>query len=301
MGRTTDAWSPEMAQIFGVRLELLPTVLPSASQAGTLLPAPAGALGLPPGLPVIVGAADTAAALMGAGIAIGETQVSTGTGGQITTVIDAPRSDSSRRTHLYRTAHPTGWYAMAAIQNAGLAIDWALRVLGAQAAEAAAAFAVTPPGANGVTFLPYLTGERTPHLNASLTARWVGLHPGASHASMLRAVYGGVAFALRDGLEALRAAGHTIDDALLAGGGSRDTWWRQLLADALQIPLVSHEAIDASVRGAALLGLSARGRPGVSVAPISRGPAIHPAGNDLAAPYARYRDYASEALRATVN
>jgi xylulokinase len=294
-------WSAEVAEIFGVRHELLPPVLPSASPAGTLRPAPARALGLTPGLPVMVGAADTAAALMGAGVALGETQVSTGTGGQIATVIATPRADPSRRTHLYRTAQPTGWYAMAAIQNAGLAIDWALRVLGADAVEASAAFAATPPGANGVTFLPYLTGERTPHLDASLTARWVGLHPGASRASMLRAVYEGVAFALRDGLEALRAAGHTIDGALLAGGGSRATWWRQLLADALQIPLTVHDATDASVRGAALLALSAHDRSGGSIAPISRSPAIHPTGNHLADPYARYRKHASEALRTTVH
>lgn len=296
-----EAWSREIAEVFGVRPELLAPVLPSAAAVGTLGPVASRTLGLPSGLPVINGAADTAAALLGAGVAADETQVSTGTGGQIAKVIDVATADPSRRTHLYRTAEPAGWYAMAAVQNAGLAIDWALEALGADADEAAAAFAASPPGADGVTFLPFLTGERTPHLNAALTARWVGLHPAASRASMLRAVYEGVAFALRDGLDALRAAGHIIDEALLAGGGSRAGWWRQLLADALGIPLVSHDATDASVRGAALLAWSGTGHATASGSPVGRGPETLPAGDELQDALARYRDRTVEALAATSN
>jgi xylulokinase len=96
-------------------------------------------------------------------------------------------------------------------------------------------------------------------MDAALTGQWVGLHPGVSRDQLIRSVFEGVAFSMRDGLDALRAAGHTIDTALLAGGGSTVGWWQRLLADALDIPLVPHSVADASARGAALLGFRAIG------------------------------------------
>lgn len=294
----TDTWSTEAASAFGVDPDLLPPALPSHARAGTLRPEAAASLGLPGELPVATGAADTAAALYGAGLAAGEAQVSTGSGGQIAVLLDRPQADPSRRTHLYR-AVDDGWYAMAAIQNAGLAIDWALGVLRADLDEAADAARSTPPGANGVTFLPYLTGERTPHLNTGLTACWAGLQPGTGRADIIRAVFEGVAFALRDGLDALRAAEHTIDQALLAGGGSRAGWWRQMLADALGIPLVPHDATDASVRGAGLLGWRAAGAGVVDArTPVDRGPAIPPGVEDLLPSLGRFRALARDQVDA---
>ncbi len=257
----TDRWSSDAASVFGVEPGWLPPVVESGEAAGSLRPEWADRFGLPAGVPVAAGAADTAAALLGAGLAAGETQLSTGTGGQLARLIDEPTVDPTGRTHLYRAVGDR-WYAMAAIQNAGIAIDWAVGLLGADQAEVEAAMTdgmVAPGGADRVTFLPYLTGERTPHLDASLTGRWVGLRPVTSRAALIRSVFEGVALALRDGLDALRAAGHPIETALLAGGGSVAPWWRQLLADTLELPLVPHDATDASVRGAGLLGWAAIG------------------------------------------
>ncbi|MEL6983939.1 MAG: FGGY-family carbohydrate kinase, partial [Actinomycetota bacterium] len=233
-----------------------------------LLASPADRFGLASGIPVAAGAADTAAALLGAGVAVGETQLSTGSGGQLARLIDRVAVDPIGRTHLYRAvgAH---WYAMAAIQNAGLAIDWAIDLLGAAPEEVASVMDGSPDRADeAVVFLPYLSGERTPHLDPALTGSWVGLRPGTSRSALIRSVFEGVAFALRDGLDALRGAGHPIDQALLAGGGSVAPWWRRLLADALELPLVAHDAADASVRGAGLLGWSSIGveiDPGAAV------------------------------------
>lgn len=248
-----DGWSTEACEAFDVRPDWLPNIRPSHAGAGEVTPEAAARFGIPTGTPVAVGAADTAAALLGAGLATGETQVSTGTGGQIARLLDRPVADERQRTHLYRAASPGRWYAMAAIQNAGIAVDWALEVLESDLEAAAAAVAASPPGARGVVFVPYLTGERTPHMDADRRGGWTNLHPGATRDDLVRAVFEGVAYALRDGLDALCDLGHDIDEALLAGGGSTADWWRRLLADVLGIPLTPHDATDASVRGAALL------------------------------------------------
>lgn len=277
---TGDRWSEAAADLFGVPLDHLPPVHPSGAVAGTVSEAAAALLGVASGVPVAVGAADTAAALLGAGVAVGQTQVTVGTGGQIARVLDTPHADPTRRTHLYRAAIPDRWYAMAAIQNAGIAVDWARTVLAPTPAELDAALCTDDAG--GVVFLPYLTGERTPHLDAGLTGRWVGLTPATSRVELLRAVHRGVAFALRDALDALRAVGHPIDAARLAGGGTRDHAWQQLLADVLGIPLQLREIADASVRGAAVLAWQAVGHrvPAPDGADTAEQLAPRPGGDD---------------------
>jgi xylulokinase len=276
-----DRWSAEAAAVFGVDPSWLAPVLGSSSVAGTLTAAGADLLGLPQGLAVATGAADTAAALLGAGLSVGETQLSTGTGGQLARLVGRPGADPTGRTHLYR-ATGDHWYAMAAIQNAGIAIDWAVGLLGAEPAEIDGAMTAPRSGGEPV-FHPYLTGERTPHLDATLTGRWTGLRPTTTRAELLRSVFDGVALALRDGLDALRAAGHPVRSALLAGGGSTAPWWRQLLADALELPLTPHDAVDASVRGAGLLAMEAVGHTIDPAAAVSRGGPIEPLPEGVAA------------------
>lgn len=283
-----DRWSDEACQVFGVSSSWLPPVRHSAERAGALTSDAAEVLGLTPGVPIAVGAADTAAALLGAGIEIGETQVSTGTGGQIAQLCDKLRIDRSGKTHLFRAATtdqggPNRWYAMAAMQNVGIAIDWAMNLLQATQEEIINAMTGWTRGSasagdseTGVSFRPYLTGERTPHMDASLTGRWDGLRPSTDRADLIRSVFFGVATAMADGKTALAAAGYRIDAALLAGGGSTAPWWRQLLADQLAIPLVPHDAIDASVRGAGLLGWAAVGHSVDPAATVARSAPIKP-------------------------
>lgn len=273
---SADRWSEEACRVFGADPGWLAPVLGSAEVAGTVSVSAAADLGLAAALPVAVGAADTAAALLGAGVGVGESQLSTGTGAQLARLLDEPTLDPSTRTHLFRGAGDRSWYAMAAIQNGGIAIDWALGVLEAGPAEVDGVMAVETTGSGGPTFLPYLTGERTPHLDAGLTGTWLGLRSGTGRAALIRSVFEGVAFALRDGLDALRAAGHPIDRALLAGGGSVTPWWRQLLADALELPLVPHDAADASVRGAGLLAWAAVGVEIDATVAVERSTPIEP-------------------------
>ena len=148
---------------------------------------------------------------------------------------------------------------MAAIQNAGLALEWVRKVLGASWKEVYAEAFSVPPGAGGVSFLPYLSGERTPRFDPDARGAWTGLGLDHTRGHLLRAALEGVAFALREGLEALEEAGTPVPELRLAGGGSggdEGEPWRQLLANALGRPLrLLPESVApvASARGAALL------------------------------------------------
>jgi xylulokinase len=154
---------------------------------------------------------------------------------------------------------------MAAIQNAGLALEWARKLLGASWEEVYEEAFSVPPGAGGVSFLPYLSGERTPPFDPVARGAWTGLGLEHARGHLLRAALEGVAFALREGLEALEAAGTPAPELRLAGGGSGGSTgepWRQLLADVLGRPLrLLPEGVApvASARGAALLAGLASG------------------------------------------
>ncbi|MDQ3496396.1 MAG: FGGY family carbohydrate kinase, partial [Actinomycetota bacterium] len=128
----SDDWSYAAAEALGLRAELLAPLVPSACIAGTLEEEAAGDLGLREGLPVAAGAADTAAAMLGTGLLRpGPVQLTVGTGGQVVTPKEGPDPDPHGRTHLYRAAVPGLWYSMAAVQNAGLALEWVRKMLGA--------------------------------------------------------------------------------------------------------------------------------------------------------------------------
>ena len=295
-----DRWAWAVAEALGLRSELLAPLVPSGAVAATLTAEAAGAMGLPEGLPVAAGAGDTAAAALGTGLfGEGTAQLTVGTGGQIVAPRELASGDPGRRTHLFRAAHeePSGrFYAMAAVQNAGLALEWVLETLGASWEEAYnEAFAV-PPGSGGVLFLPYLSGERTPHFDPAARGAWVGLGLGHGRAHMLRAAFEGVAFALREGLEALEAAGVGAPELRLAGGGTSREPWRRLLADALGRPLLilpPGVADVASARGAAFLAGIAVGIYGsasdtLAHAPDPVGKVVPGGANAYEGPYARY-------------
>lgn len=251
-----DRWDHEVCGHLGVDTGLLAAVAPSASVAGELLPPAAAALGLPAGTPVAVGAADTAAAAFGSGLtAVGDLQLTLGSGGQLVTPLDAPQSHPDRGTHLYRAATARGWYAMGATLNVGLTLDWVRGVTGASWDEL---YSATDTRPGDPYFLPHLAGERTPYLDPGLRGAWAGLALEHDRSALLRAAVEGVALAVREVFDALPTAG-AAPSVRIAGGGSRHPGWRQLLADVLELPLLAVEAPAASARGAALLGALAVG------------------------------------------
>jgi len=259
-----DSWDVEVVAALGLDAQLLAPLLGAAGRrAGELQPGPAAELGLQPGIPVAAGAADTAAAALGSGLVdVDSAQLTIGTGAQVLTPTSRPTPASlpgpTPVTHLYRSATDTGWYSMAAVLNGGLALDWVRRLLAASWTELYAA-AATPPSADDPLFLPHLGGERTPYLDPGMRGAWVGLGPQHDRTRLMRAALEGVALAVRDAMACLRRPGTPLDDIRLAGGGTTDAGWRQLLADVLGCRLRVVDVSAASGRGAALLAARAAG------------------------------------------
>ena len=253
-----DSWAEPVVAALGLRRDLLAPAAAPAQVAGVTN----GALGLPPGVPVAYGGADTACAAYGSGLtADGQGLLSIGTGAQLVVLRDTPQPDRTRRTHLYRAVPSGCWYAMAAVQSGGLALERAWRLLEIDWPAAYELAAQVPPGCAGLTFVPHLAGERTPHLDATMRGGWVGLALHHERPHLVRAAFEGVAFTLREAFEALRDAGCAPTSLVLAGGGSGHAFWRRLLADVLELPLDAPPVMNAAARGAALLAAEARGVP----------------------------------------
>jgi xylulokinase len=274
-------WATGTARALGLRTDLLPAICPSAGIAGPLRPAAAEQLGLRPGLPVAIGAADTAASLLAARLSPGRGLLTLGTGGQLIVPLppspDIPFSDNPGQGspgqdnrgrdnpsqgsprpefNLFRSADG-GTYRLAAAQNVGVTLDWVRRTLGASWDELYDT-AARPWRADTPVFLPYLAGERWDHRRTG--GAWTGLTLAHQREDLLRAALEGVAFLLRGKLDDLRAQGPPSPATLqLAGGGSRPPAWRQLLADALAVPLYPAGTGWLTARGAAQLAAAAAG------------------------------------------
>jgi xylulokinase len=254
-----DRWDTGAAGALGLDASLLAPLLPwSGVLAGRLTPAAATELGLPAGVPVAAGAADTAAAMLGSGVAgHADIQLTVGTGAQVIRPASAPVGRADAGVHLYRLATPGGWYHMGASLSAGLSLNWVRQVMNASWDELYAA-AGHPGQAHDPVFIPHLSGERTPYSDPALRGSWTALSLAADRAALLRSALEGTAFAIRDALDAL-LAGHRPPGLRLAGGGTLAAGWRQLLADVLELPLYAVDVPAASGRGAALLGAHAAG------------------------------------------
>ncbi|RKR44321.1 FGGY family carbohydrate kinase [Paraburkholderia sp. BL17N1] len=268
-------WDAALLDRLEIPREWFAPLAPSYAAGGVLSESAARALGLRAGIVLATGAADTPCAALGSGLAHdGDALLTTGTGGQIVVLAEhAPAA--VKGLHRYRAASDH-WYRMAAMQNVGIALErargwlsyeWAdayrdafgdaTNAIGASSATDASN--ANTAAASGLTFLPYLTGERTPWLNPMARGGWLGLALDHTRGTMMRAAFEGVAFSLRAGLDAIRASGATVTALKLAGGGSVDARWRQLLADALNVELHAVDCPNAAPRGAAILGGLASG------------------------------------------
>ncbi len=294
---TADAWDTEVVGALGLDAVKLPPILPRAAElAGTLGVQAAQILGLQPGIPVAAGAADTAAAALGSGLVVpGAVQLTIGTGAQLVkpvAVLPQPLPDDPV-THLYRAATDTGWYEMGAVLNGGLTLGWVCRVLGAGWPDLYASAAL-PPRPDDPFFLPHLHGERTPYLDPGLRGAWTNLNPRHDRPNLLRAALEGVAFAVRDALQHVVHPGDGVKDLRIAGGGTTDPGWRQLLADILGYALAPVDVAAASGLGAAWLGARAAGLTYQETSGASR------AATPVTEPAAQHRDLYDERHRAFV-
>jgi xylulokinase len=253
-----DRWDREVVSALGLDTSLLAPLLTSAGAPAGHLVAEAGTdLGLPAGITVAAGAADTAAAALGSGLGLGDIQLTIGTGAQVIRPLVAPVSRADAGVNLYRSATPDGWYHMGATLSAGLSLNWVRETMNATWAELYAS-ADRPGRARDPIFVPHLSGERTPYSDPALRGSWTALSLADDRTSLLRSALEGTAFAIRDALDAL-LADQRPPRLRLAGGGTLTAGWRQLLADVLGVPLYAVDVPAASGRGAALLGAHAAG------------------------------------------
>ena len=297
-------WSDEMLAAVAIPRTLLPDVGGSSETLGCLTADAAAATGLPRDTPVVGGGADNACGAAGVGVvAPGDAVASWGTSGTVLAPTAEPLVDPGLRAHTFCHVVPDTWYLMGVVLAAGGAFAWhrdqlARDLAGAPGASAklddeAAAIA---RGADGVTFLPYLQGERTPHRDASLRAAFLGLSLAHTRAHLTRAVLEGVCFALRDSLEILKTSGLTPKQLLLTGGGARSLFLRRLQAEVYGLPVTTVNREEGPAYGAALLAAVGAGAfPDVATAARATvvraaeerpDPAAH---RDYEAVYARFR------------
>jgi xylulokinase len=253
----SDRWDDELLRSIDLDPRLLAPLVSSGSVVGELTGPAATAFGLPAGVPIAAGAADTAAAVLGSGLSgVGTVQITLGTGGQLVTPSDVLPA-ATAGIHRYRTAREQGWYGMAATLNVGLVLRWVCTVLGAEWAQLHAA-AAEGPRPDDPLFLPHLAGERTPYLSSKMRGAWTELTLSHDREALLRSALEGVVFAVRDALEALPGTDGQ-PHVRTAGGGTASPVVRQLLADVLDRPVHALDVIEASGRGATLLGAVAVG------------------------------------------
>lgn len=277
-------WASEVLSLLNLDSVPLPPLQASGSVAGTLRAYLAAELGLPANIPVVAGAADTAAALLGSGLRPGEAQLTVGTGAQVVVASDT-LPDRQPGLHVFRDAH-NGFYSLAAVQNAGNVLEWArgvLRLSWPEMYTAAQAVQSTPPP----LFLPYLTGDRTPHLDPQARAGWVNLNAAHDHRHLAYAAFEGVALSVAEAAAALHLPPE--QPLRLAGGGSLDPWWRQLLADALGKELHVLDTPNASLLGAARLAWQGLGTDLKLDPPASRGVVSPQAGRMAPERHAAFR------------
>jgi len=257
----TRRWSSEMMEAVDLPMSLLATVGESAEVLGRVSAASAKLTGLATGTPVVGGGADNACGAIGVGaVRPGEAVASWGTSGTIVAPMSEPKVDPEMRAHTFCHALPDSWYMMGVMLTAGGAVAWHQRELARELEGRAHAnllldqeAADTPVGAEGLTFLPYLQGERTPHRDASARGAFIGLSLAHSRAHLSRAVIEGVCFGMMDSLTIVRAQVAPLSQILLTGGGAQSPFVRRMQADVYGLPVVRVNREQGPAFGAALL------------------------------------------------
>jgi len=256
-------WSAPMLETFGVDRAILPDARHLPTDIHAALTAKAAAdLGLKPGIPVVYGGGDQPMQAIGNGILTpGAASITLGTGGQVFVPVSKPSYDPQLRTHTFCHAPKDTWYVMGAILNCCLAQNWFFdKVLGTHDfREMHRLAADVAPGSDGLFFLPYLTGERTPHLNPEARGMFFGLTLGHDRASMVRAVVEGISFALADAMDCIQQLNPTIDRLILSGGGARSALWKQIISDMLDRPIYTTNMTEEAGIGAAVCAMVGTG------------------------------------------
>jgi len=255
-------WSFELADQLGIDRTVLPAMYESGNLTGAVTEEAARVTGLRTGTPVAAGAGDQAASAVGNGIVEpGIVSCTLGTSGVVFAHTEKAVYDPAGRVHTFCHAVKGKWHVMGVTQGAGLSLQWFRNQFAPGVSydllmeEASAA----PAGAGGLFWLPYLMGERTPHLDATIRGGWVGLTARHTRADLIRALVEGVSYSQQDGLQIIEELGVPVESVRASGGGAQSFFWRQILADVFDKRVVTLESQEGSAYGAALLGMVATG------------------------------------------
>ncbi len=250
-------WSPAVLDALNIPARWLPPTFEGPAITGSVNSAAAEATGLRAGTPVMAGGGDQAAGAVGTGaVSEGIVSLALGTSGVVFAATDRPFIEPHGRLHAFCHSVPNKWHLMGVMLSAAGSLRWYRDTLapGMGYDELLAPAADIAAGSEGLLFLPYLTGERTPHPDPLARGAFVGLTVRHTKPHMTRAVLEGVAFGLRDSFELMRSVGLSeIDQVRVAGGGARSALWRQILADIFNTELVTVNTTEGAAYGAALL------------------------------------------------
>ncbi len=265
-------WSKEVCRALDVDSSLLAPVFESCEVTGSITPAAAACTGLAAGTIVVGGAGDNAAAAVGTGVVTdGKAFTTIGTSGVVFAHTTSVSIDPKGRVHTCCAAVPNSWHIMGVTQGAGLSLKWFRDTFCQAEKDTAAQMGVdayylmdkeaerVPIGANRLLYLPYLMGERTPHLDPNARGMFFGLSAIHTKRDMLRAVMEGVAYSLRDCVEVCREMNIHVSDMMACGGGGTSPLWRQMLADLYACPVQTASSKEGPALGAAILAFVGAG------------------------------------------
>jgi len=258
-------WSYEMMDGLDLDRAILPRCYESSEVTGGITAQVAELTGLKAGTPVVGGGGDQAASAVGNGIVEeGTVSCTLGTSGVVFAHMEKVAYDAAGRVHTFCHAVRDKWHVMGVTQGAGLSLQWFRNQLapGTDYDALTAEAARSPAGAQGLFWLPYLMGERTPHLDATARGGWIGLTNRHTRADLVRALIEGVSYSQRDCLDIIEGLGVTVNSVRASGGGAKSAFWRGLLAAILNKRVVTLETQEGSAYGAALLALAGTGEYG---------------------------------------
>ena len=259
-------WSREVCDALGIPFDWLAPVYESPEVTGGITRQVAALTGLKEGTPVVGGGGDNAASAVGTGIVrTGIMSATIGSSGVVFAHLDEVSIDLAGRVHTFCHAVPGKWHIMGVTQGAGISLRWMRDEFCGMEKEMAWYLDIDPyelmtqqavqakPGCDGLIFLPYMMGERTPHLDPFAKGAFFGISNAHRRQEMMRAVMEGVSYSLLDGLEIIRGMGTPVSEIRAAGGGCRSAFWRQIMADMFDVDIVTTNSKEGPALGVALL------------------------------------------------
>ena len=255
---TKKCWSKKIMDVFNVP-DILPPIAQSTDIVGSLTKTSAELCGLETGIPIVCGSADNVAGSLATGvISNGLLQSSIGTSGTLLTPIEKVRIDSQMRLHVFVHAVPDLWYLMGVTLSAGDSLKWLRNIISGKQSSITYDSMMKEakeinPGSEGLVFLPYLVGERTPHNDSTARGSFIGLHAGHTSGHLIRAVMEGVCFSLKDSLSLFEELEVSSREVRTVGGGSKSKLWRQMQADVYNLPVMTIKPSPGPAYGAAMM------------------------------------------------